>query len=74
MIRKPPGNSELSRLFESVVTQYGGEEINAESEALEDVGRIRLRWGKEKHRNWILIVVLGAAVALGVIYAFFLGW
>lgn len=73
LLRKPPKNEELSRIFESVVTQYGGEEINRESEVLQDVGRIRLRWGKEKHRNWILAVVVVVAVVLGILYAFFLG-
>ncbi len=73
LVRKTYGNSELDRIFESVVTQYGGEEISIESEALEDVGRLRLRWGKEKHRNWILTAVLLVAVALSVVYAFFLG-
>jgi serine/threonine-protein kinase len=71
--RKIYGDQELIRIFESVVTQYGGEEISIESEALRDVGRVRLRWGQEKHRNWILAVVLLAAVAIGVLYAFFLG-
>lgn len=73
LFKKSAGNEELMQLFASVVTQYGGEEISAESEALQDVGRVRLRWGKEKHRNWILAVVGAAAVALGVIYAYFLG-
>ena len=40
---------------------------------LQDVGRVRLHWGKEKHRNWILAVVLLLAVAAGVLYSFFLG-
>ena len=71
--RKIYGNSELNRIFESVVTQYGGEEIGIESESLQDVGRVRLRWGKEKHRNWILSIVLLVAVVIGVLYAFFLG-
>ena len=61
------------RIFESVVTQYGGEEINIESESLQDVGRVRLRWGQEKHRNWILTFVLVMAIAAGILYAFFFG-
>lgn len=73
VLRKPPGESELTRVFESVVTQYGGEEINIESESLQDVGRLKLRWGIEKHRNWILALILAAAVSLGVLYAFFIG-
>jgi serine/threonine-protein kinase len=71
--RKTSGDEELVRVFESVVTQYGGEEVDKESEALQDVGRIRLRWGREKHRNWILALVAVAAVVLGILYAFFLG-
>ena len=73
ILRKKYGDEELIRIFESVVTQYGGEEISLESEVLQDVGRIRLRWDQEKHRNWILAAVLLAAVAGGVLYAFFLG-
>jgi serine/threonine-protein kinase len=73
LLRKPLPADELVKIFESVVTQYGGEEIDQESEMLQDVGRVRLRWGKEKHRNWILLVVLAVAVALGLLYAFFLG-
>lgn len=68
--RKITGNEELVEIFESVVTQYGGEDIDRESESLQDVGRLRLRWGKEKHRNWILAVVLAAAVIIGILYAF----
>ncbi len=73
VVRPVYGNSELDRIFESVVTQYGGEELTIESESLQDVGRVRLRWGQEKHRNWILAFVLLVAVALGIMYAFFLG-
>ena len=73
VIRQPQADEELIRIYESVVTQYGGEMIDQESEALQDVGRVRLRWGKEKHRNWILAVVAALAVALGILYAFFLG-
>ena len=73
IFKRAYGDGELMRIFESVVTQYGGEEISIESEALQDVGRVRLRWGKEKHRNWILAVVLLLAVAVGVLYSFFLG-
>lgn len=70
---KPPEGEAYIKIFESAVTQYGGEEIDKESEALEDVGRVRLRWSKEKHRNWILAWVVGISVVLGVLYAFFLG-
>lgn len=73
LIRKAPADEELIRIYESVVTQYGGEVVDQESEVLQDVGRIRLRWGREKHRNWILAIVAVLAVALGIIYAFLLG-
>jgi serine/threonine protein kinase len=73
LIRQPQADEEFVRIYESVVTQYGGEVLDKESEALQDVGRVRLRWGKEKHRNWILAVVAALAVALGILYAFFLG-
>ncbi|MCU0641025.1 MAG: serine/threonine protein kinase [Candidatus Margulisbacteria bacterium] len=73
LIKQPVADEELVRLFESVVTQYGGEGLDQESEVLQDVGRVRLRWGKEKHRNWILGVVAVLAVALGILYAFLLG-
>jgi serine/threonine protein kinase len=73
LVRQPQADEELLQIYESVVTQYGGEVLDKESEALQDVGRVRLRWGKEKHRNWILAVVAALAVALGVLYAFFLG-
>jgi len=71
--RTARGEPGLARVFESVVTQYGGEEITIESESLQDVGRLKLRWGKEKHRNFLLAAILLAAVAIGVLYAFFLG-
>ena len=73
LIQKPLGGEEFVAIYESVVTQYGGEGIDKESEELQDIGRIRLRWSKEKHRNWILAIILGVAVALGILYAFFFG-
>ena len=72
-LQKPVPGEEYAKLFESVVTQYGGEEINKESEILEDVGQVRLRWGKEKHRNWILAVIAATVVVVGIIYTFTLG-
>lgn len=69
--RRESGDPELLKIFESVVTQYGGEELAKVVENPLDVGR--LRWGKEKHRNWILAVVVAAAVVVGVVYAFFFG-
>lgn len=73
VLRRSFNSDEYIRLFESVVTQYGGEELCAESEALEDVGRIRLRWSREKHRHSILLAVIALAMLLGLVYAFFMG-
>ena len=73
LVRKTSGDGEYLKIFESAVTQYGGEEIDKESEALQDVGRLQLRWSKEKHRTWILSAVVGLAVVLGILYAFFFG-
>lgn len=65
------GNGELVKIFESVVTQYGGEELGKEEETPQEIGK--LNWGKEKHRNWVLAWVVLAAVVLGILYAFLLG-
>lgn len=73
VVKKVKADEELIRIFESSITQYGGEEIDKESELLENVGQVRLRWSKEKHRNWILAVVLGIAVVMGILYAFLFG-
>jgi serine/threonine-protein kinase len=70
---KPSSTEEYVKIFENSVTQYGGEEINQESEALREVGRVRLRWSKEKHRNWILGVAVAVSVALGFLYTFIFG-
>lgn len=71
IMRRAVANEEYLKIFESVVTQYGGEELGKELENPLEVGK--LRWGKEKHRNWILAMVVAVAVALGVVYAFFFG-
>ncbi len=70
--RKAP-NAEFAAIFDSTVTQYGGEELTPESESLEEVGQVKLRWGKEKHRRWILVAVLALALVSGLIYAFLFG-
>ncbi|MFC1571138.1 serine/threonine protein kinase [Candidatus Margulisiibacteriota bacterium] len=68
-----PAQDEYTKIFESSVLRYGEEEISKESESLKDLGRVRLRWGKEKHRNWILAVILAIAVLSGILYAFLFG-
>lgn len=64
---------EFIKIFENTVTQYGGEELDQERVAPQDAGRVHLRWHREKHRNWILSAIVAAAVAIGLLYAFFLG-
>ncbi|MFH1387538.1 MAG: serine/threonine-protein kinase [bacterium] len=74
LLPKQESNKELVKLFENTVLQYGGEELSAkEAEAVEEVGQVKLRWGKEKHRGWILALILTVAIALGLLYSFFLG-
>ena len=73
LIAKAQPHEEYITIFENTVTQYGGEELDKESESLRDLGRFRVRWNKEKHRNWILALILGAAVISGILYAFLFG-
>jgi serine/threonine-protein kinase len=68
------GNEELIRVFENIVTQYGGEVIDEKvTEALQDIGKFRLHWSREKHRTWILAVIIGVSVVLGILYSFLFG-
>lgn len=71
---KPLRQGEFITLFESTVTQYGGEDINAESESLKEVGQVNISWSKEKHRKWILALILAIAFLSGILYAFLFAW
>lgn len=73
VIAQPTKNDSFVNIFEKTVTQYGGEEVDRNSEAIREVGQVKLRWGKEKHRNWILTLVLASALITGLIYAFMFG-
>jgi len=73
LIAQPSKNDMFVNIFEQTVTQYGGEEVDRNSEMIREVGQVKLRWGKEKHRNWILTLVLAAALITGLIYAFMFG-
>ena len=74
LILTPAGSDEYARIYESVVTQYGGEEISPQlMEELEEVGRVKIGWKKEKHRNYLLAIFIAAAVILGFVYSFFAG-
>ena len=70
LIMRPFPYEEFVTLFENTVTQYGGEELNEKSDSLKELGRVKISWGKEKHRNWILAVLLGAAFLSGILYIF----
>ena len=70
---KQPAHQEYISIFDNTVTQYGGEDVTSEHEEFKDLGRVRLRWGKEKHRHWILSIVLALSILSGLLYAFFLG-
>jgi len=65
----PPQHEAYINLFDNTVAQYG-EEFKKEDVSFQDLGRIRLRWGLEKHRNWILAVILVLALISGLLYAF----
>ncbi|KPJ67604.1 hypothetical protein AMJ44_07225 [candidate division WOR-1 bacterium DG_54_3] len=71
LVIKALPHGEFSTIFENTVTQYGGEELDSESESLRDLGGVKISWGKEKHRNWILALLLGAAFLSGILYVFF---
>ncbi len=73
LLVKSEPHQEYITIFENTVTQYGGDGFKLEGESLEDLGRVRIRWGKEKHRNWILGVILTLAFLSGLVYAFLLG-
>jgi serine/threonine protein kinase len=72
VVRNLP-HEEYITIFENTVTRYGGEDLSRESESLRDLGRVRIRWGKEKHRNWILAFILFVALLSGMIYAYLFG-
>ncbi|NQT29715.1 MAG: serine/threonine protein kinase [Candidatus Saganbacteria bacterium] len=73
LVLAPNPTEEFVTIFENTVSRYGEDEIEKESESLKDLGRVRIRWSKEKHRNWILAAVLAAAVFSGLFYAFLFG-
>lgn len=70
LISQASPQQELITIFENTVTQFGGEEIKKEDAALEEVGQVKIKWAKEKHRNWILVLVLALSIVSGLAYAF----
>jgi serine/threonine-protein kinase len=73
IVSKKKPYEEFVSIFEKTVTQYGAEDISRESELLTDVGRVRIRLGKEKHRNWLLALIIGLSLVAGVVYSFLFG-
>ncbi|MFH1542226.1 MAG: protein kinase [bacterium] len=73
IVTAKPKHEEFIRIFESSVSSFGDDGLRHDSEELADLGKVRLRWGKENHRHWILVVVLLLAVLSGIIYAFIFG-
>ncbi|MFH1361547.1 MAG: serine/threonine-protein kinase [bacterium] len=73
LVLPPLAQEELVDIFENTVTRYGQVEIIEETEGLEDVGQVKIRWGSEKHRTWILGIVLTLALFSGLFYAFLAG-
>jgi serine/threonine-protein kinase len=70
IFKKELGDEEDLHIFESLVPFYA-EEVKTEKEAVESLGR--WRWSKEKHRNWLLAIILALAVVVGILYAFLFG-
>jgi hypothetical protein len=64
---EPLPHEDYITLFENTVTQYGGDELGSASESLNEIGGAKR---KEKHRNWLLALVLGASLLSGLLYAF----
>lgn len=62
-------HEEYIKIFENTVTQYG-EEIEKGPISYEDLGQVKIKWGIERHRNWILAVILVFALVSGFLYAF----
>jgi hypothetical protein len=73
VIGRPAALAEYLDLFDNTVTQYGGEAASQASELAEDLGRLKIRWGREKDRRWLLVLILVVAIASGLLYAFLLG-
>lgn len=61
---------DLVSIFESTVCRYGEEALPPEAESIEEVGRLKLKWSKEKHRTWLLAIIIALAVVSGLLYAF----
>ncbi len=64
---------DYSELFETTVARYGEEDIKPEAEILEDIGQTKIKWGKEKHRTYILTAILALSVISGILFAFLWG-
>lgn len=73
LVNKRKPNEEFVSIFENTVTQYGAEDISQESESLDEVGRVKIKLGKEKHRNWLLALIIVLSLTAGLVYSFLFG-
>lgn len=65
LIMKKPQDEEYITIFDTTVTQFGGEHIEKETEPERQEKKVKK---KEKRRNWVLLFILLAAFFSGLIY------
>ncbi|MFA6549001.1 MAG: serine/threonine-protein kinase [Candidatus Margulisiibacteriota bacterium] len=74
VIEKKPAGEDFAEEFDKTVTNYDEEELaTEEKEALQEVGQTGIRWGKESHRIWFLLVLIAASFLAGLLYVFWFG-
>jgi serine/threonine-protein kinase len=71
LIKNDPAE-EYATVFDNTVTRYGEDTPPERPEELEDLGRMKIRWGNEKHRMWLLALILGLAFVSGILYSMIL--
>jgi len=65
LLTKKPQDEEYITIFDNTVTQFGGEQIEKETEPEKQEKKVKK---KEKRRNWVLLFILLAAFFSGLIY------
>ncbi len=74
LVLKGRPHEDYINLFDKTVTQYGAEELDKKSKPKLDQRREKLNWGKEKHRYWILGIVLLSVFFFALLYIFVFAW
>jgi serine/threonine protein kinase len=74
LVSKPVAHEEFINLFENTVTEYGGEDLERGNDSLKDLVAGGIPFGKERRRNWILVLILGLAFLFGILYVFLFAW